>query len=229
MNPDSPAELLDPAPLALETGYARLPDGSLHVAVRTDMHGCRGEMLEWWFRWRCDTQKYVWWHPVDHLYSAWQGELAADTHVGSEHVVTEKITGMPAADLIVQFRPPGEFFDAEAYRKARESGAVTCAVLGRIGFGHQPERRPDGAVLGGRLLHVGRDTPWGLALRSHFYVGTDLPAAGLSPAEVEAEVPTDLGVQLLQHSYNEFTFLSRFLPSLYLAEHRDVRPPSVPW
>ena len=42
--------LLDPKPLPLETGYERLPSGALHVAVRTDMHGCSGEMLEWWFR-----------------------------------------------------------------------------------------------------------------------------------------------------------------------------------
>lgn len=63
------AALLQPEPLPLETGYERLPDGVLHVAVRTDMHNCTGEMFEWWFRWRCDTQKYTWWHPVDHLFS----------------------------------------------------------------------------------------------------------------------------------------------------------------
>jgi len=229
MNLDEAAVLLDPTPLALEMGYERLPGGSLHVAVRTDMHGCTGEMFEWWFRWRCDTQKYIWWHPVDHVYSGWQGNLAADTHVGSEHVVTEEFTGLPAEDLIVQFRPPEEFFAPDAYNKARESGAVSCAVLGRIGFTHQPERLPDGAVLGGRLMHVGRDTPWGLALRSHFFVGYDLPAAGLSPAQVEAQITTDFGVALLQHCYNEFTFLSRFLPSLHLAEHRDTRRPAVPW
>lgn len=50
--------LLRRDPLNLETGWERLSDGVLHVAARTDMHGCRGEMLEWWFRWRCDTQKY---------------------------------------------------------------------------------------------------------------------------------------------------------------------------
>lgn len=229
MNLDEVAALLDPTPLALEMGYERLPGGSLHVAVRTDMHGCTGEMFEWWFRWRCDTQKYIWWHPVDHVYSGWQGALAADTHVGSEHVVTEEFTGLPAEDLIVQFRPPGEFFSLDAYEKARESGAVSCAVLGRIGFGHQPQRLPDGGVLGGRLMHVGRDTPWGLALRSHFFVGYDLPAAGLSAEEVEAQITTEFGVALLQHCYNEFTFLSRFLPSLYIAEHRDLRRPPVPW
>lgn len=229
MELDEVGALLDPAPLRLETGYERLAGGGLHVAVRTDLHGCTGEMFEWWFRWRCDTQKYVWWHPVDHVSSTWQGDLRQDTHVGSEHVVTEFFTGLPSDDLVIQFRDPSEFFDRAAYDAARASGAVSCAVLGRVGFGHEPPRTDAGEVLGGRLLHVGRDTPWGLALRSHFFLGQDLPGLGLSPAEVAAEVTDAFGAALLQHAYNEFTFLSRFLPSLHLAEHRDVRTPQVPW
>lgn len=223
------APLLQPNPLRLETGFERLPSGVLHIAVRTDMHNCTGEMFEWWFRWRCDTQKYVWWHPVDHLASRWEGELSDTTHVGSEHVVTEYFTGMPPEDLVVQFRDPSEFFEARDYAAAREDGRVTCAVLGRVGFGGEPHRLEDGSVLGGRLLHVGRDTHWGLALRSHFFIGQDLPAAGMLPEEI-AEIATDeFGESLLQHAYNEFTFLSRFLPSLFIAEHRDERPPTVPW
>src|SRR5215475_5061341 len=105
------AALLDPAPLALETGYERLPDGVLHVAVRTDMHRCTGAMFEWWFRFRPDTQQYIWWHPVDHLFSDWAGMLSDETHVGTEHIVTEEFTGMPAENLTIQFRDPVEFFD----------------------------------------------------------------------------------------------------------------------
>jgi DAPG hydrolase PhiG domain len=37
--------LLNPTPMPLETGYERLPDGVLHVACRTDLHGCTGEMF----------------------------------------------------------------------------------------------------------------------------------------------------------------------------------------
>jgi hypothetical protein len=221
--------LLDPTPLALETGYERLPDGVLHVAVRTDMHGCTGEMFEWWFRFRPDTQQYIWWHPIDHLSSAWAGTLSAETHVGSEHIVVEELTGVPAQDLTIQFRDPAEFFDWDAYAAARRTKAVTAAVLGRLAVSHQPERTPDGALLGGRLLHVGRDTPWGLAMRSHFYLGADLPAAGVSPADLQREIPDAFAVALLQHAYNEFTFLSRFLPSLHLGEHRDTIAVPVPW
>lgn len=185
--------LLDPTPLPLEMGYERLPSGALHVAVRTDMHHCTGEMLEWWFRWRCDTQKYIWWHPIDHVFSEWQGTLAEDTHVDSEHVVTEFFSGLPAEDLIIQFRDPTEFFDEEHYAKARESGAVTGAVVGRLGISHHPPRLDDGRVLGGRLLHIARDTEWGMALRSHFYVGYDLPDTGLTPTRSPCRPPTNSG------------------------------------
>jgi DAPG hydrolase PhiG domain len=221
--------LLDPTPLALETGYERLPDGSLHVAVRTDLHGCTGAMFEWWFRFRPDTQQYVWWHPVDHRSSEWAGTLGTDTHVGSEHVVVEEFTGLPAEPLIIQFRDPSEFFDPGRYLTARRTGAVSGAVVGRVASGHEPFRRDDGAVLGGRLLHIGRDTSWGMALRSHFYIGTDLPATGATPDDVAAQIPIERGVALLQHAYNEFTFLSRFLPSLYLGENRDTMAVPLPW
>jgi DAPG hydrolase PhiG domain len=229
MNLSEIGALLDPTPLPLETGYERLPDGVLHIAVRTDMHDCTGEMFEWWFRFRPNTQQYVWWHPVDHMFSDWSGALTEETHVGSEHIVTEEFTGLPAENLTIQFREPTEFFDAEAYAAARASGAVTAAVLGRVAISHAPERTPHGAVLGGRLLHVGRDTRWGLALRSHFYLGADAPATGASPAEVESAVPDVFGIALLQHAYNEFTFLSRFLPSLYLGENRDKLAVPLPW
>jgi len=229
MNIDEVGQLLDPTPLQIETGYERLPDGVLHIAVRTDMHECTGEMFEWWFRWRCDTQKYVWWHPVDHVSSEWQGDLRDDTHVGSEHVVVERFTGMPAEDLTIQFLAPGEFFTDADYDRAREAGDISCAVVGRIAVGTEIERDADGRVSGGRLLHIGRDTPWGLALRSHFYLGQDLPAMGLSPDQVASLIPDAVGRAILQHAYNEFTYLSRFLPSLHAAEHRDETPPPLPW
>ena len=46
-------------------------------------------------------------------------------------------------------------------------------------------------------------------------------APGKSPDEVREMVPDAFAGALLQHCYNEFTFLSRFLPSLYVAENRE--------
>jgi hypothetical protein len=220
--------LLDPAPMPLETGYERLPAGVLHVACRTDMHGCSGEMFEWWFRSRPDTQQYIWWHPVDHVSSDWIGGNS-QTHVGSTHMVEEYFTGLPAENLLVQFRANEEFFDAQAYMAARATGRVSASVCARIGMGWDSATLPDGRLLGGRLLHIARDTPWGCALRSHFFLGQDLPQSGKTPDEIEALIPDTFGVALLQHCYNEFTFLSRFLPSLFIAENRQTQRVQVPW
>jgi len=220
--------LLDPTPMPLETGYERLPDGALHIACRTDLHGCTGEMLEWWFRFRPNTQHYVWWHPVDHVSSTWL-DGREGTHVGSIHKVEEYFTGQPMAQLLIQFRDPTEFFDAKAYAAARAEKRISAAVCGRTGRSWDAARDAEGRMLGSRLFHIARDTPWGCALRSHFYLGHDLPAQGKSPAEVAAAVPDIAGIALLQHCYNEFTFLSRFLPSLFIAENRATHPVTVPW
>lgn len=228
MNLSQTNRLLDPSPMSLETGYERLPDGVLHVACRTDLHGCTGEMFEWWFRFRPDTQKYIWWHPIDHVFSDWVGGREG-THVGSMHIVDEYFTGLPAQKLAIQFRDATEFFDAAAYRAARESLAVSAAICGRIGPTHAPPRNPEGQVMGGRLLHIGRDTSWGCALRSHFYLGQDLPALGKTPAEIAELFSEEFGRALLQHCYDEFTFLSKFLPSLYLAENRATVKIARPW
>lgn len=221
-------ELLHPTPLALETGYERLPNGVLHVACRTDMHHCTGAMFEWWFRSRPDNREYRWWHPVDHVSSDW-AEGTADTHVGSIHLAKEYFTGLPAAELAIQFRDATEFFTPKTYRHARASGQISAAICGRVGMSFTPERLPTGEVLGGRLLHMGRDTEWGMALRSHFFMGQDLVEAGMSPAHIEAELPDAFGRALLMHCYNEFTFLSRFLRGVYAGDNRDTHPPQLPW
>ena len=60
-------ELLKPEPLRLEMGLSRSADGLLTVAVRTDLHGCKGRMLDWWFTFFENTQHINWWHPHDHV------------------------------------------------------------------------------------------------------------------------------------------------------------------
>ncbi|ALU60939.1 hypothetical protein ACA40_14115 [Pseudomonas syringae pv. lapsa] len=220
--------LLDPAPLRLETGFERLPNGVLHVACRTDLHNCTGEMFEWWFRSRPGTREYVWWHPVDHVSSEW-AEGTEGTHVGSIHLAKEAFSGLPVSELAIQFRDATEFFDAGKYASARENGAISAAICGRVGMSFTPKRLATGEVLGGRLLHMGRDTEWGLALRSHFYMGQDLVAAGWPADKIEAEITDEFGQALLMHCYNEFTFLSRFLKGLYTGDNRDSKPVVAPW
>ena len=222
------ARLLDPAPMPLEMGYERLSDGVLHIAVRTDLRGCTGEMVEWWFRFRPDTREYRWWHPIDHVSSRWSFDDAG-THIGSTHFVEESCGGLPLSALSIQFRDPTRFFDAGAYHEARRSGAVSAAVCANVGFSHDPERDAEGNVAGGRLMHIGRDTPWGCALRQHFFLGQDLADQDTPADEIAAAFPDPFGPAVLMHAYEEFLILANFLPTLFAAETRDANPPVRPW
>ncbi len=221
--------LLNPAPMPLELGYERLENGVMHVAIRTDMHGCSGAMFDWWFASRPLTQWYRWWHPVDHVASSWLEESPHGGVIGAIHQVEERFTAMPAERLSIQFRDPEEMFGAASLTAARATGAVSAVICGHGGGGFEPRRRPDGAIIGSRMVHIARDTPWGMVLRSHFFLGHDLPGVGVPrPALVEL-FPDGIGPGLLQHCYDEFTFLSRLLPSLYIAENRDNIPVQLPW
>lgn len=220
--------LLNSAPLPLEMGYERLPSGVLHVACRTDLHRCKGAMFEWWFQSRPNTQQYVWWHPVDHVSSEWL-EGTPGTHIGSIHKVEERFTGTPAKQLLIQVREPSEFFSEQALSDAQATGAVSGLVCGRGGESWDAPRNPAGQVMGSRLFHICRDTEWGTVLRSHFFLGWDLPLIGKQPQDIAQMIGDGVAPALLAHCYNEFTFLSRFLPSLYVAENRTTHPVSLPW
>jgi hypothetical protein len=220
------AMLLDPEPLELEMGVERLPSGQLHVAARTDMPGCSGAMFEWWFRFAPDTRQYRWWHPLDHVSSAWR-ETNPRTHIGSTHVVAERLAGDAVHPLQINFQDADEFFGADALRDARERGSASAAVFAHIGIGEDPPRDARGRPIGGRLMHLGRDTPFGMTLRSHFWLGVSEPPS----APTEQPVPQEIGLGLMRHAYNEFVILARFLPSLYVAEQgeqAEIRA-AVPW
>jgi hypothetical protein len=106
----------------------------------------------------------------------------------------------------VDRRARPELFGEEAVASARESGDVSALVCARIGLGLEIVRDEQGRPQGGWLAHIGRDTPDGMVLRSRFW----LPEG----------VPPELGLGLMQHAKTEFTYLGRFLPSLYIAENR---------
>jgi hypothetical protein len=55
---------------------------------------------------------------------------------------------------------------------------------------------------------------------------SSLPCASIFCAAIATD---DFARALLQHCYNEFTFLSRLLPSLVIAENRNTHAVKVPW
>lgn len=134
---------------------------------------------------------------MDYVFSDWL-EARDGTHVGSIHKVEEYFTGQPAAQLLIQFRDPEESFSAAALTTARAAGYVSGLVCGRGGHGWDAPRAPDGRVMGSRLYHLARDTSRGTALRSHFFLGEDLPSIGKSPQEVAQIIPDAMGSALLR-------------------------------
>jgi hypothetical protein len=217
--------LLDPAPLPLEMGVKRLDSGVLHIATRTDMYGCKGRMFEWWFRFAPDTRQYFWWHPIDHVSSEWV-ETSPTTHVGSSHIVKERLSGSEIHDLTINFRDPTETFSADALAAARESGWVSGLVCAHTGFGHEPPRDDQRRPIGGRMVHMARDTDWGMVLRTRFWLGAGVDAP---PEALKEMIPDELGLQLMQHAYTEFRYLGEIVPPLYRAEQREVETPVLPW
>lgn len=220
--------LLDPSPVSLEMGYERLPSGVLHIAVRTDMHRCTGAMVDWWFGSRPTTREYRWWHPIDHLSSSFEHGTRGQA-VGSVHSVDEYLTSIPPMKLFIQFREPSEAFDRDLLAKARSSGDVSGLVFAHGATQEGATYTPDGKLIGTRLVHLARDTEWGTVLRSRFLFGYDLPGLGMPPGEIEKLIPEIIGPNLLQHCYDEMTFLSRILPPLYTAEALSREEVIRPW
>lgn len=212
-------ELLSPRPLPLETGIRRLDDGRLLVAVRTELPGCAGRMVEWWFKFFETTQHIRWWHPHDHhrMHGWDQHWRRGESYVGACVRAEESLGDFPPVAAVLKFHEPADFFTADALAQARREQAVSGLVCARIAFGDEPRLAADGDPLDGEMIHLARDKPQGAVLRSRFVLGGDSP------------VPDQLGLGLMQHCYNEFSSLARFLPSLYYGEHANGEKGPLAW
>ena len=217
--------LLDPSPMMVETGVERLESGGLRVAARTDMPGCTGAMFEWWFGSGPDTTRYKWWHPGDHVSSEWL-EWSPGKNIGTTHVVKERLAGSEEIyDLQIRFIDPTEIFDADKYEAARAGGDASVAICATLGIGEEPMRDDQGRPANGKMCHLGRDTEFGLVLRSSFWLGGGVDAP---PEELRAAIPDQLGLSLMAHAHTEWKMLARFLPSLYAAE-AEGEGTAIPW
>ncbi|MEM3463394.1 MAG: hypothetical protein QXL91_00840, partial [Candidatus Bathyarchaeia archaeon] len=124
--------LLEPGYLPFESGYMRLSNGYYLVAVLTRMPYCKREMIEWWFAYGLSpkehTQIYKLWHPIDHLYGAWDDQWKPGHYIGASHIVEETLGGKPpAAKLRIHFQEPSKFYDTSRFEEARAT--AICAHL----------------------------------------------------------------------------------------------------
>ena len=217
-------KVLSPKPMLLETGVKRLENGMLQISVRTDMHGCKSRMLDWWFTFFETTEHLKWWHPHDHvLHGGWDSKWKKnESYIGATIRATESLGEIAPLPAIIKFHDPAEIFTPEVLAQAYKNGDVGAVVYARIGFGEHIPVDEEGNPEDGYMLHVARDTPFGCVLRSQFYLGATL-------ANTPTPLPEEIGLGLMQHCYSEFTYLSHFLASLYYAENKDGEKAPLPW
>ncbi|MBJ7328254.1 MAG: hypothetical protein JHC95_00065 [Solirubrobacteraceae bacterium] len=207
--------LLDARPLAVETGWWRLPDGTQQVAVRTPMPGVTAEMIEWWFDWHArEPIRYRIWHPAAHESNAMDvpATPGAKAHWGAVHHPVEDVgTGMER--IRIAFVRPTAF----GFSRDEIDGTIVCGFIG-------DERRRAWHSL---MAHVWLRDGDGLVLRSRFWLGARLRP--MLPAPLSAPLgrvmnrrfvrrqvmPDGLAPALARHCCEEYANLAAFLPELY--------------
>jgi hypothetical protein len=206
-------ELLRPGYLSLETGFTRLPNGQMYVAVLTKMPGAKGKMIDWWFGYAGDTEKYKMWHPKDHVLGEWDEKWRPGHYIGASQLVHEYL-GEEFMKLRITFHEPSEYFDISRFAEANVS-AVICARVGYLD-------KPLDFV---HLIHFVRDTDEGCEMRSRFwggdikfrnqFVGPLLDRILNTRFMRKKLVKEQIGRDLTIHCAEEMNRLAGFLPDLY--------------
>lgn len=213
--------LLNSAPLPLETGVERLESGGLHVAVISLLENCTAKMLEYWFGSQPDTDKYRLWHPGAHMHSEWaefEPYHKDGNVIGSTHLAIEKVGGVPSQATLKYLDPHEIYGDKLDEAKKRGDADVVLYSCCNMGDWDKCVRDEQGRPVGGQYVGVGRDTPYGLVLRNHYWFGDTLP---LPKEQLEEMFPLQLGLNVMNHDMNEFHILNKVIPSFYLRDHWD--------
>ncbi|HRD83298.1 MAG TPA: FAD-binding protein [Saprospiraceae bacterium] len=206
----------------VENGYAVNKDGSVAVAVRTEMPDVTPAMWDWWFGWHGSQDlRYKLWHPGAHLSARWEDGKNDACYVGRNSIIREYI-GKEPLDAVIQFKSPLDFgFSYEAVNR-KDQAVYICAKLGH----------PDLPVDYGYLVHQVRATANGAEMRSRFFIGgryAGVRKRGKLAAMVTdivrrfKSLPENFGADLLRHCSEEMNHLAGFLPALYRQYHSDTQ------
>lgn len=211
--------LLDPKPLAVESGWCHMPDATGYVAIRTPMPHVTGEMVDWWFDWHPrESLRYRAWHPQAHMANSLQEPAVhgVKAHWGTVHFPVEDV-GTGTVRARIAFLPPSKFgFSSDALADPN----VATIVCGQVG---DLQRRSTHSL----MAHVWLNEGSGTVLRSHFWLGPimrpDLPGAlGDAignlinrPSIRRRIMPADLPKGLATHCAEEYTHLAAILPGLH--------------
>ena len=211
--------LLDPSELPGECGWCVLPDGCGYVAMRCEMPGVTGEMVDWWFDWHPhDPLRYRVWHPLAHERNSVEPAPApgGKPYWGTVHHPVEDI-GSGTVHARIAFQPP----EALGFSGGALERPGVAAIVG--GFAGDDRRRMQHT----KMLHVFMDSNGGVVLRSRFWLGAAIrpyapaPLAALAarvlnrPAVRRRLVPAAVPRALARHCAEEYANLAAILPELH--------------
>lgn len=204
--------LLDPTPIEHETGWCSLPDGVAYAAVRTEMPGVTGEMVDWWFDWhQCESIRYRIWFPGAHDSISWKppAEPGAKAFWGAVHYPVEDV-GLGMDKLWIDFRRPTELgFSTDAL----EDPNVATIVGGFVG---DRKRRVQHTL----MCHVFLRANDGLVQRSRFWIGAAIrPAIANHKFVRRLTVPRNAPEAMAAHCAAEYANLATLLTELYPRYH----------
>jgi hypothetical protein len=132
MRPAELDRLLDPSPLAVETGWCWTPEHIAYVAVRTEMPSNSSHMWDWWFDWHPrDSLRYRVWCPEAHFGISFipPAHLRTKPFWGATHFADEDV-GVGRQVVRIEFRAPTEYgfsTDGSTIRRSARSSAATPA------------------------------------------------------------------------------------------------------
>jgi hypothetical protein len=211
--------LLDPAPLAAETGWCTMPDRVGYVAVRTPMPAVSAEMVDWWFDWHPrEALRYRIWHPPAHFDNSVErpARAGAKAHWGTVHHPVEDVGTGTVRARIAFLAPTALGFSTDALDDPRV-GTIVCALVG-------DDRR---RIQHTKMAHVFLVEGDVLVLRSHFWLGAAVRPYLPAPLAVplgwaidnrvvrRATMPAELPRALASHCAEEYANLATLLPELH--------------
>ncbi|KAF4820815.1 Phloretin hydrolase [Colletotrichum tropicale] len=221
---DAAEYLEQPGYLNLENGCAIGNNGTLMIAVRSEIPQVTGEQYDWWFGWHSvETARYKLWNPIAHQYSYrtpdsvdWVNRTYAERYIGATSYIDEYV-GNDAAKLSIQFIEPESMgFNTSAWPELGIETVVVgklfiggkCFVHSSVSWLYLTKLCVDYSLeefdQTSYLMHMVRRMPNGYReLRSRFFVASDNHG--------NAQLGHDLAV----HCNIEMTHLGSFLPALF--------------
>ena len=188
-------QLIEPGYMPLETGYYRLSNGHMHVAILALLHRCKGKMIDWWFGRLADTDKFRMWLPDSHLSIEWDEHYRPGQYIGSSQILKGEFRGLDTR-VRIHYHDPSEFLDTSKLADANVSTAI-CANV------YDLEKVPRS-----RFIHLVRDTESGCEIRSRFWL--------FRASESDAMILIKHGLELMHR-------LAVFLPDLYDRENANTK------